>query len=66
MNILPAAFASTDPERAKKTNYLTVFFALSGSGCLKAACSMLMTLTPRGTKGGLTCLGLSDVWQVWS
>jgi len=32
-----AAFAGTDPKSAKKTDNLTVFFALLGSGDVKAA-----------------------------
>jgi len=46
INILQAAFASTDPESIKKTDNLTVFFALSGSKQVKAAPRMLMKLTP--------------------
>jgi len=36
----------TDPEIAKKTNDLTVFFALSGSLRVKASHRALMKLTP--------------------
>jgi len=32
--------------KEKKTNTLTVFFALSGSECVKAACKMMMKSTP--------------------
>ncbi len=35
-----------DPERTKKTDNLTAFFALSGSALAKAAHRMLMKLTP--------------------
>jgi len=37
INILQAALTHTDPERAKKTDNLTVFFVLLGSSCTKAA-----------------------------
>ncbi len=43
--ILQAAFTPTDPESAKKTDILTVFFALSGSDWVKAARKMLMKLS---------------------
>jgi len=43
-----AAFMSTDPKSTKKTIKLLVFFALLGSARAKAACIMLMKLTPRG------------------
>jgi len=46
-NILQVAFACADPESAKKkTENVTVFFALLGSAPLKAAHKMLMKLTP--------------------
>jgi len=35
-----------DPESAKKTDDLTVFFALLKSALVKAACKTLMKLTP--------------------
>jgi len=38
INMLWAAFTSADPESAKKTDNLTVFFALFGSACVKALC----------------------------
>ena len=45
-NVLPAAFTLADPKSAKKQLDLTVFFALLGSACVKAAHIMLMKLTP--------------------
>jgi len=35
-----------DPERAKKDSQVVNFFALTGSAHSKAACRMLMKLTP--------------------
>jgi len=46
INVLLGAFTRADPKSTKKTDDLTVFFALSGSACAKAACRMLMKLTP--------------------
>jgi len=46
INILWAAFTSADPESAKKTVKLSVFFALSVSVHAMAASRNLMTLTP--------------------
>jgi len=46
INVLRAAFALADPESAKKTVKLSVFFALSGSALAKAAPKMLLKLTP--------------------
>ena len=46
-NILRAAFTRADPQSAKKLLNLTVFFALLGSGRVKAACRTLVKLTPR-------------------
>jgi len=43
---LQAAFLRTDPASTKKTDNLTVFFVLLGSERVKAACRMLMKLTP--------------------
>ncbi len=34
INVIGAAFTQTDPESAKKTDHLTVFFALLGSACV--------------------------------
>ncbi len=45
-NVLQSAFAHADPESAKKTDNLTVFFSLLGSGRAKAACGTLVKLTP--------------------
>ncbi len=46
INVLLASFTLADPNSAKKTNGFTVFFVLSGSSYKKAACRMLMKLTP--------------------
>ena len=43
---LRAAFTPADPESAKKIVKLSSFFALLGSVCVKAACRMLVKLTP--------------------
>jgi len=45
-NILRADFTHADPKSVKKNDNLTVFFALSGSECVKAAHIMLMKLKP--------------------
>jgi len=45
-NILRAAFTRADPKSAKKTDDLTVFFALLGSVRSKAAGNTVMKLTP--------------------
>ena len=44
-NVLAAAFVRADPKSAKKTDNFTVFFALSGSACVKVANRTLMKLT---------------------
>ncbi len=46
INFLRADFVYADPKSTKKTNNLTVFFALSGSARVKAVSRMLMKLTP--------------------
>jgi len=46
INILWAEFTCTDHKSAKKTDSLTVFFALMGSAHIKAAHRMLINLTP--------------------
>jgi len=46
INILGVAFTRSDPISAKKIGKLSVSFAISGSECAKAACRMLMKLTP--------------------
>ncbi len=46
INVLQTAFMSADLKSAKKTDNLTVFFALSGSAHKEAAHKMLMKLTP--------------------
>jgi hypothetical protein len=47
-NILHADFTHThNPNSAKQTDVLTVFFALFGSTHVKAARKMLVKLTPR-------------------
>jgi hypothetical protein len=45
INILRAAFTHADPNSAKKTDSLTVFFELLGSTGVKAACKMLLKST---------------------
>jgi len=45
-NVLQAPFACTDPKSAKKTDNLTVFFALSKSVRIKADGRTLVKLTP--------------------
>ena len=54
-NVLQVAFTPADTKRAKKLLDLTVFFALLGSGSVKAACRMLMKLTP-GVKDFMTTI----------
>jgi len=44
-NVLSTTFKQGDPESVKKTNNLTVFFALSGSARVEAAGRVLMKLT---------------------
>jgi hypothetical protein len=46
IKVLQGAFMSTDLEFTKKTNNFTVFFALLGSSCVKAARRTLVKLTP--------------------
>jgi len=46
INVLQAPFMRLDPESAKNTDGLTVFFALLGSACEKAASRKVMKLTP--------------------
>jgi len=46
INVLQAAFTQTDPKSAKELLDLTVFFALLGFLCVKAARRTLMKLTP--------------------
>jgi len=46
INFLRSAFAHSDPKSAKKTDGLTVFFALMRSGRIKADYWMLMKLNP--------------------
>ncbi len=45
VNVLQAAFERTNPKSVKKTDNLTVFFALFGSASVKAR-RTLMKLTP--------------------
>ena len=45
-NVLGAAFMCADPKSAKKTVKLSSFIALLGSARVKAACRMLVKLTP--------------------
>ena len=44
--ILHTAFECADPKGAKKTDNLTVFFALLGSVCVKAENKMLVKFSP--------------------
>jgi hypothetical protein len=46
INFLRSAFAHSDPKSTKKTDGLTVFFALIRSGLIKADYWMLMKLNP--------------------
>ena len=46
INVLQAAFTLAGPKSAKKTVMSSSFFAPLGSACVKAACRMLMKLTP--------------------
>jgi len=46
INVLRAAFTRTDPKSVKKTDDLTVFFALLGTAHMKAALKTLVKLTP--------------------
>ncbi len=58
INILWAAVTRADPKSAKWQSSCQSFFALSGSVHRKAACIMLMKLTPGG---------VSEKWQkVWN
>jgi len=45
-NILCATFIQADPKSAKKTDSLTVFFALLGYSRVKAWCKMFVKPTP--------------------
>jgi len=47
INLLQAAFACADAKSTKKTDNLTVFFALLWSECVKDACRALMRLTAK-------------------
>jgi len=49
-NILRSTFTLADPKSAKKTNDLTIFFALFESGHVKNARKMLVKSTPGKTK----------------
>jgi len=58
-NILFKAFTLKDPKSAKKTDYLTVFFALLGSASVKASRKMLVKLTQRADASlGIPYLGV--------
>jgi len=46
INILRKAFTPADPKCAKKSDSLTVFFALLGSAGIKAVQKTMMKLTP--------------------
>ena len=45
INVFQAAFVSADPKSTKKTDNLSVFFALLGSARVKAARGTLMKST---------------------
>jgi len=47
-----SAFETEDHKSVKKTDNLTVFFALLGSVLVKAGCRMLMKFTPETTLSG--------------
>ncbi len=65
INILRAAFLSADPESAKKTDNLTVFFVLLGSASVKAASRTLMKLTP-GVYSNTICIrDLDKINLIW-
>ena len=49
-NVLRAAFTRTDPKSAIKLLNLTVFHVLLGSARVKAACRMMVKLTPAALK----------------
>jgi len=66
INILRAAFARPDPERAKKTNNLTVYFALLGYACAKAAHRMLMKLTPERYDAQVFILNNQNVVSIFN
>ncbi len=44
------SFTHADPKNAKRHWWLDCLFALLGSVCVKAACKMLVKLTPDGWK----------------
>jgi len=46
IKVLRAAFMHTDPKSTKKTDGLTIFFALLGSAHIKAVHKMLVKLIP--------------------
>jgi len=51
INILREAYVCADPKSAKRRDSLTVFFALLGSFCVKAAHKMFVKSTPdRGSE----------------
>ncbi len=58
-NIIQAAFTHADPEQAKKTDNLTVFFMLLGSLGIKALLKTLMKKTP-GVRDGVV---YDNVWN---
>ena len=46
INVITRSFYAHRSQKRKKMLDLTVFFALLGSACVKAACKMLVKLTP--------------------
>jgi len=59
-NILRTAFTNADPKSRKKTDGLTVFFALLGSAHIKAAHKMLVKSTQGGEEEQQTPYGIID------
>ena len=57
INVLREAFTLADPKSTKKLLNLMVFFALLGSARVKAACRMLVKLTPVVRWADIFCLG---------
>jgi hypothetical protein len=64
-NVLLAAFTPADPESAKKTNNLTVFFTLLGSARVKAAQRALMKLTHDLLTISINFFPLFHFWEIY-
>ncbi len=52
INVCLSSFHTRRSQKCKKTDDLTVFFALQGSACAKAACRTMMKLTPGSAPNG--------------